>query len=777
MRRVPTVPPKAPFFVLMGDVGSGKSTLVEKLTGLTGLSSRQSITFTLDSKVFIVDQVCCIADTPGLNSMKGRIDHALNVLGAMRFKPLTCLLMVCSLKDRLDGLAQAVSDLVTPFIEEFGNNIAAIVTKNDIVPTITPEEIRTTLGELGVERVMVTNKTTTKAELVAFLQTLQGIPPIDVTIAPAQLVSYFKLAPPNLRMRAVYNKYVAHYKKLAETGTQRMNSLQGDDKRDFAFSFKAFMYDLIPQYQDQLNLELGECEGSLLFCGEMKKEFKRQLLEIRNQCKEELYLSSNSQFRKCPHCGNVWVLVEGCTGNTVCGNRPLAADVWRPFSVFEWDVNALSTPEYNWPTSPATTRTHACRFTSAQVAQYLDHISAPEKRQAMIFLNTLFTNTSQPNQDNVNQQIALLAAETKRELERMSREHISRQEEDFSRAYRILCPPKEAEIFSINQLKLCFEYTLARFFSHETAGRRPELPKPCGRTISWKNMAPVPPPPEWTKQLEHMERTVDVQDSTVDLNLHQHLSSKSTPQVAVVADPCITEAFDALKTMRKWSQSDTCVVKVRDMADAGKFLFPLPERPATPLTSVLASNPKFNDPTVKSVVANNREWNGLADDEIGLVALFASGLLSDNLHKALVYREPTADNLEIASHLLQVLNKCPAKPGKVYRGVELHQAASRYVPGKCVIQDFFCTCTRDSRIVEQYANTSGSVMGPRTLFEIDQFSGIDIQCMAAHRPQSTLLTPNTVFQVLSVERERKLDKIHLKEVHGDDLLLIMEHST
>ncbi|KAH3757172.1 hypothetical protein Pelo_10993 [Pelomyxa schiedti] len=316
--RATTSTPQAPFFVLMGDAGSGKSTLCEKLTGRTlrGVTS--------ESKVYPIERGYWLADTPGLNSTRRRLDHALNVLGAMRFKPVTCLLMVCSIKDRLDGLEQAVSDLVTPFIEEFGDNIAAIVTKNDILPTITPKQIRTTLVELGVERVMVTNKTTTKAELVAFLQTLQGIPPIDVTIAPNNLVSYLNLSPLNLRMRAVYNKYVAHYKKMAETGTQRMNSLQGDDKLDFAFSFKAFIYDLIPKFQAQLSEELGDSEASLLFCGEIKKEFKRQLLEIRGLCKEELYLNSDSPFRRCPYCSKVYIVTKGCEESAACHSRRLA---------------------------------------------------------------------------------------------------------------------------------------------------------------------------------------------------------------------------------------------------------------------------------------------------------------------------------------------------------------------------------------------------------------------------------------------------------------------
>jgi GTPase SAR1 family protein len=98
-----------PYFVLMGDVGCGKSTICEKLTGIKGLSSKKSTSYTKDSKVFLVENKYWLADTPGLKSIKERLDHALNLLGALRYRPLTCFLVVCSMKDRIDGLIVLVN--------------------------------------------------------------------------------------------------------------------------------------------------------------------------------------------------------------------------------------------------------------------------------------------------------------------------------------------------------------------------------------------------------------------------------------------------------------------------------------------------------------------------------------------------------------------------------------------------------------------------------------------------------------------------------------------
>ncbi|KAH3745644.1 hypothetical protein Pelo_12938 [Pelomyxa schiedti] len=726
-----------PFFALMGDVGSGKSTLCEKLTGRTGLSSNSKTSFTKDSKVFPVENRYWIADTPGLNSSKGRVEPALSLLGALRFKPVTCLLMVCSLKDRLDGLEEAVSDLVAPFVEEFGNNIAVIVTKKDTATNITVAEVIETVQELGLERVTVTSRHTTKAELMEFLQTLEGIPPIDVTIAPAQLVSYFNLAPNDLKMRAVYNRYVTHYKKLAESGTQYMNTLAGDLKRDFAFSFKAIMCDLLPKYQAQFFDELGSTEGGLLWSGEMKKECRRQLLEIRNHCKEELYLNHNSQFRRCPHCGNVWVLVEGCEGVTTCGSKPETAKEWRPLNVFEWDFNSLlaTGDVFDWSSAPIT---HTCRFTDTQVKQYLANPkTTPTTARVMRVLHTVITQT---DQDYANKQIASFNLVLMKEMRRLYC--------NVAMNFRYWWWSLRRERYPILELTICFNNELERFFERNTAGSRAELTKPCGQKIAWKDMAPVSLPSDWTAQWECIERSVkEIPDTATDINLHYHLKNKVTPEVTVAVDQPVAAAFKALRTMTKWNQSDCCVVKVRDTV-RGKFFFPLPKgAPVTPLRTLLVSNPIFNDPRVGRAVTRSRGWNGLTDDEIRIISLFTTDLVFHTLNSALHHRKPTATDLNITAYLLHSLNKCPPKPGKVYRGLEHFKAtadpATQYVPGKHVIWVSFASCSRKVERAQFFCK--GLKNAPRTLFEIDQVSGVDIKAVSVVEDEyETLLMPNSL---------------------------------
>ena len=58
------------YIVLLGDVGTGKSTLVEKISGETGISSSQSTSCTKVSVIYeSFDKRIVICDTPGSNAM------------------------------------------------------------------------------------------------------------------------------------------------------------------------------------------------------------------------------------------------------------------------------------------------------------------------------------------------------------------------------------------------------------------------------------------------------------------------------------------------------------------------------------------------------------------------------------------------------------------------------------------------------------------------------------------------------------------------------------
>ena len=78
------------YIVLIGDVGAGKATIVEKLTGAIGRSSDASESVTISSEPFFThDRGLIISDTPGANPMSEKLEHNLFLADALNLRPVS----------------------------------------------------------------------------------------------------------------------------------------------------------------------------------------------------------------------------------------------------------------------------------------------------------------------------------------------------------------------------------------------------------------------------------------------------------------------------------------------------------------------------------------------------------------------------------------------------------------------------------------------------------------------------------------------------------------
>ena len=79
-----------PYVVLMGDVGTGKSTVVEKLTGKTGRSSDANQSVTTTTETFRTpDGSLIVSDTPGSNAMRDKLAHNVWIASALNYLPVS----------------------------------------------------------------------------------------------------------------------------------------------------------------------------------------------------------------------------------------------------------------------------------------------------------------------------------------------------------------------------------------------------------------------------------------------------------------------------------------------------------------------------------------------------------------------------------------------------------------------------------------------------------------------------------------------------------------
>ena len=141
-----------PYIILIGDVGSGKSTLVEKITGVTNRSSSASTSFTKTADAIRSrDGLLIICDTPGSNAMENRFESNLQIAHAMNFMPVSSLMTVFKADTRIDNVIESITGYLERFLpEDFPLELLGVcVTHMDQVNWQTSEFVRVAQGELS----------------------------------------------------------------------------------------------------------------------------------------------------------------------------------------------------------------------------------------------------------------------------------------------------------------------------------------------------------------------------------------------------------------------------------------------------------------------------------------------------------------------------------------------------------------------------------------------------------------------------------------------------
>lgn len=98
-----------PYVILIGNVGAGKSTLVEKVSGETGISSAASTSVTKAADVILsADDSLMICDTPGTNSITDQLSSNIQIARALNFMPVNLILITVEADVRIESVTKGL---------------------------------------------------------------------------------------------------------------------------------------------------------------------------------------------------------------------------------------------------------------------------------------------------------------------------------------------------------------------------------------------------------------------------------------------------------------------------------------------------------------------------------------------------------------------------------------------------------------------------------------------------------------------------------------------
>eukprot|EP00111_Clytia_hemisphaerica_P023493 TCONS_00069224-protein len=321
----------SPYIVLVGNCGAGKSTIVEKLTGVKGRASSAKTSFTTTAEyLWTPDKSLLIADTPGLNSHESTYEHSLEVASAFIHKPLSKYFAVVEAHIRMDQVIDNIKTHVDKFIELPDELIGVIVTKMDINKNWNESELAKVLDEdLGIEDVVFSQLKTKGKDLQKAILEKCGTPQA-FDLDGSSFLRLFKFGLEHRKVVRVRSRLVNRFRGFKLSFEQRRKSFDTEDQTDLFFEFKAFMEIQIDVIKKEMCEELGftflhdeakniKHAGTL---ASMVNEIRAILYDIRMEGLKHQNDASGSSLRQCPHCKEIWSKVIGCDGETTCGNRP-----------------------------------------------------------------------------------------------------------------------------------------------------------------------------------------------------------------------------------------------------------------------------------------------------------------------------------------------------------------------------------------------------------------------------------------------------------------------
>lgn len=319
---------RPPYVVLLGDVGTGKSTLLEKLTEQKGKSSQANESFTRTSQVFWApDGRLIVADTPGSNALKDTLDHNVQIAGALNFRPVSRIFIVVKAETRIDTVVDNVRKYADRFLELPMDVVGVLVTHMDTVDWTEKDFTPRIEDDLGIDSVVFSSMTTNSETLQKnILKTCTE--QHNLTVNDANFFKLFKIHNHHRKILKSTSDEVKKFSDKKRAFDDARGTFRGKDLVDLVFEFQAYMTDEIVEAQKRMsktNNFTFEGDGAANEAGHvanMVNQLRMVLYDIRTECLGYQSEHGVSELRKCPHCGTIWTKVEGCEGATTCGNRP-----------------------------------------------------------------------------------------------------------------------------------------------------------------------------------------------------------------------------------------------------------------------------------------------------------------------------------------------------------------------------------------------------------------------------------------------------------------------
>jgi len=277
-----------------------------------------------------------------------KMQHNMHVCHAMNFLPVSLVLIVVKADMRMENTLESIRNHTECF-QDLSDLLGVCVTHMDTVAWQDDDFLPLLEKELGIDSAIFVGLGTAQNEVLeAILE--QCKTPQDVSIDSRNFLKFFKVNNNNMKVLRSVRAEVASFQVINKDFQSYMKRCNETDRVDLAFEFQAYMTERIVQAQKRVS----ELNG-FTFMGDAVANEAGHIANLTNQLRSVLFEVRSTAFkftsshavsdlRKCPHCGLIWLKVEGCEGETFCGALPQESEL----DVRSTDFCILATFSFNW---------------------------------------------------------------------------------------------------------------------------------------------------------------------------------------------------------------------------------------------------------------------------------------------------------------------------------------------------------------------------------------------------------------------------------------------
>ena len=333
--------------VLLGEVGSGKTTLMNKLTGADFQTGRDCTSVTSDVQICSsLDYSSIIFDFPGFKVLNDIIPVFKVQYKTLRNIPIRGICFVVERRDRPELIVDSLIGLKETF-EDYCKNIIIIITKTDEMDDNKKEETKNYILEKTRFDKIIFSDINKDGHVIlnyinSFTQNMEVLS--EVTPKSREFLRYFKKTTDD-RMKQFKKEFIEEFEDTIEIFKEKFDQPSTDKalKRALFFALKDYKNNLIERYYDVAKREQDYSEYVLEHVLAFSNQIFHDFDKFRVKAEKEMdicltnYKGEVNKFKRCPHCGTIWFKISGCDGKTQCGERNSAKDkfygIYKDYSV------------------------------------------------------------------------------------------------------------------------------------------------------------------------------------------------------------------------------------------------------------------------------------------------------------------------------------------------------------------------------------------------------------------------------------------------------------